>query len=552
MFGSAAANSKGSSSDIECLRSIKDTLRDPQRSLSSWDFTNSTLDFFCSFNGVECSTSSHVQTLRLGGMGLVGEFPRGVAHCSGLTALDLSDNPLHGSIPVDISTLIAFTTLLDLSNCKFSAEIPADIANCRYLRVLKLNNNFLTGRIPASLASLRHLKSFTVANNLLEGAVPRFRAAYFPPESYAYNAGLCGDPLGRCGQSKQNVFRHGFLAGWCVSFVLFLFFRWFRPLTKYVIEFLKRKPMPTSPLLNQIIEDTMISRLEKFAVRMKLVELRHATGNFSENNVVAVAEMGITYKATLSNGWCLAVKRLSSSPITEHEFLSEITVIGRLRHRNLVPLFGFCEESNDRFLIHKFMPNGTLHDCLFSRGGEPKVMEWGLRAKIAAGVARGIAWLHANGIVHRGITSKCIMLDEDFNPRISDFGKAATLNHTRSSWERGVSVLGCCEEDVHSFGKVLLELMTGRRYNEIVRSFDMDGDMLEQISVVLNEAGLGDDDDEMMCCLLRVAAKCLECDPCSWPSMKEVCQMLSAETTEDSAISSSDETTIQFVDFSSR
>lgn len=302
--------------------------------------------------------------------------------------------------------------------------------------------------------------------------------------------------------------------------------------------------------------DTMrylqISRLEKFAVRMKLVELRHATGNFSENNVVAVAEMGITYKATLSNGWCLAVKRLSSSAITEHEFLSEITVIGRLRHRNLVPLFGFCQESNDRFLIHKFMPNGTLHDCLFSCGGKPKVMEWGLRAKIAAGVARGIAWLHANGIVHRGITSKCIMLDEDFNPRISDFGKAATLNHTSSSWERGVSVLGCYEEDVHSFGKVLLELMTGRRYNEIVRSFDMDGDMLEEISVVLNEAGMGDDADEMMCCLLRVAAKCLECDPCSWPSMKEVCQMLSAETTEDSTISSSDETTIQFVDFSSR
>lgn len=260
VFGRVAKSRESSSSDIECLRSIKDSLRDPQRSLSSWDFTNSTPNFFCSFNGVECSTSSHVRILRLGGMGLVGEFPHGVAHCSELKGLDLSDNPLYGSIPADISTLIAITTLLDLSNCKFSAEIPADIANCRHLVVLKLNNNFLTGRIPASLASLRHLKSFTVANNLLEGPVPRFRAAYFPPQSYAHNAGLCGDPLGCCGQCKpQNVFKHGFLAGWCVSFVLFLVVRWFRPLSEYVIEFLKRKPMPpTSPLLNPIIEDTMV------------------------------------------------------------------------------------------------------------------------------------------------------------------------------------------------------------------------------------------------------------------------------------------------------
>lgn len=280
---------------------------------------------------------------------------------------------------------------------------------------------------------------------------------------------------------------------------------------------------------------------------MSLVELRQATGNFSENNVVAVAEMGITYKAMLSNGWRLAVKRLSSSPFSEHEFLSEITTIGRLRHRNVVPLFGFCQESNDRFLIYKFMPNGTLHDCLFSSGGEAKVMEWPLRVKIAVGVARGIAWLHANGIVHRGISSKCIMLDEDFNPRISDFGKATTLNHTNSSWEREVSVLGCYEEDVHSFGKVLLELMVGTRYNEIIRCFDMDGDMLVQIWVVLKEAGL--DDDEMMCCLLRVAAKCLECDPCSWPSMEEVCQMLIAQTTDDSATSSTDDIAIQFVHF---
>lgn len=539
-----------SSSDIECLRSIKQSLRDPRRSLSTWEFNNSTLNFICSFDGVHCSEGK-LRRLSLGGMGLSGEFPHGLAHCSELTGLDLSNNHLFGSIPPNISRLIASTSVLDLSHCEFSGEIPADIANCKDLRVLKLNNNFLSGRIPVSLASLRRLESFTVVNNILSGPIPRFSSAYFPRESYAYNAGLCGDPLGACDESEswKNVFANGLWAGWSVAFVLFLLVRWFRPLSECMIKSVKRKrtPIPTLPL-KQRDENTMISRLEKFAARMSLLELRQATCNFSDNNVIAVAEMGITYKAVLSNGWSLAIKRLTSAPLIEHDFLLEITTLGRLRNRNLVPLLGFCQESNDRFLIYKLMPNGTLHDCLL--GGEAKAMEWSVRAKIAVGIAKGIAWLHANGIVHRGINSKCIMLDEDFNPRILDFGKATTLNHTNSSWElpsaREFSVLGCYEEDVHSFGKVLVELIMGRKYNEIVSCFDMEGDMLEQLLVMSKEAGALFDDE--MCCFLRVAAICLECDPYSWPTMEEVCQMLIAET-KDGSISSSSEIAIEiFVD----
>ncbi|KAH6786244.1 hypothetical protein C2S52_005796 [Perilla frutescens var. hirtella] len=544
LLGVGKSRSSSSSSDIECLRSIKQSVRDPRRSFSTWEFNNS----ICSFNGVHCSEGK-LRRLNLNSMGLVGEFPRGIAHCTGLTDLVLSNNNLSGSIPPNISRLITLVNVLDLSHCKFSGEIPVDISNCKYLTVLKLNNNLLTGRIPASLASLRRLKSFTVVNNLLEGPVPRFSSAYFPRESYAHNAGLCGDPLKACDESEswKNLFVTGFLPGWSVTFLLFLLFRWFRPLS----EFVKRKLAPTSTLheslpLKQRVESTMISRLEKFVARMSLLELRQATCNFSDNNVIAVAEMGITYKAVLSNGWSLAVKRLSTTPLVEHEFLSEITTLGRLRHRNLVPLLGFCQESNDRFLIYKLMPNGTLHDCLF--GGEAKAMEWPVRAKIAVGIAKGIAWLHVNGIVHRGISSKCIMLDEDFNPRISDFGKATTLDHTDSSWElpnssRELSVLGCYKEDVHSFGKVLLELIMGRKYNEIISSFDMDGDMLEQM--FKNAGALFD--DEIMCCFFKVAAKCLECDPCSWPRMEEVCQMLIAERRDGSAASST-EIEIKFLD----
>ncbi|XP_047983482.1 probably inactive leucine-rich repeat receptor-like protein kinase At5g48380 [Salvia hispanica] len=333
-----------------------------------------------------------------------------------------------------------------------------------------------------------------------------------------------------------GVFANGLLVGWCLSLALFMLLRWFRP-HSIITHLFKINTKPIPQLLP--LQDPMISRLEKLTTRMSLLEVRQATGNLSQSNVIATAEMGITYKAALTNGWPLAVKRFGSTLEAEHEFLTEITTIGRLRHHNLVPLMGFCQESKDRFLIYNLMPNGRLHDRLFSTSKARE--EWSV-AKVAVGIARGIAWLHAHGVVHRGITSKCIMLDEDFNPRISDFGKATLLNPTSSSWEVSISScrdrsvgLGCYQEDVHGFGKVLLELMTRRRYDEIVKLFDMDGDMLDQISVLINGDGVISDE---MCCLMRVAAKCLECDPSSWPSMEEVCTMLTTKLHTQIAIES--------------
>lgn len=256
-----------SSSGVECLRSVKSSLRDPRGSLSSWNFSDTTsdgVDHICaSFDGVQCSVDSKVvRSLSLGGMGLVGEFPRGLAYCIGLTGLDLSRNNISGSIPADVSRLIGSAVVVDLSHCKFRGEIPADVANCKFLSVLKLNNNYLTGRIPEALASLRWLKSFTVANNHLEGpVVVGFRGgAYFPRESYAGNAGLCGGPLGSCeaGEEMKNALASGLLAGWCASFALFLVFRWCRPVSGYIIGFFKRKRTPKSLLLHPRKEDTMV------------------------------------------------------------------------------------------------------------------------------------------------------------------------------------------------------------------------------------------------------------------------------------------------------
>ena len=113
--------------DVDCLKSIKDSLEDPNGYLKdSWDFNDNTEGFICSFTGVERwhSSGEDVLNLRLHNMGLGGQFPRGIKNCTRLTGLALSDNELSGPLPFDIAELVPFVTSLDLSGNKFSGEIP--------------------------------------------------------------------------------------------------------------------------------------------------------------------------------------------------------------------------------------------------------------------------------------------------------------------------------------------------------------------------------------------------------------------------------------------
>ncbi|KAL0436588.1 UNVERIFIED_CONTAM: putative inactive leucine-rich repeat receptor-like protein kinase [Sesamum radiatum] len=372
--------------EIDCLRSIKESLEDPLGQLSAWDFNGIYGDLFiCTFPGIECwgdLSPSKIMNIRLSGMGLRGEIPPGIADCS-------------------------------------------------YLNVLQLNSNLLTG-------------------------------------------GLCGEPLDPCAahDSRRTLFTRGFFVGWPVFSALFLVIGLFTSFEKLVIKFIRRKWMKTPRLESNPSSKRMENTM---------------------NNVIAVDELGTTCKAMISNGWCLAIKKLISTPSIGHEFPTEILTFGRLRHRNLVPLVGFCYELNERFLVYKFMPNGSLHDCLFSAPDEPKIMQWPVRVRIAVGIAKGLAWLHQNRIVHRGISSKCILLDENFNPRISDLGKATILNDTclsREPLSKEFQGLGSYKRDVHCFGMVHLELITAMKYNEIYSS-DVDVHMSKHLSHLLNEQLLG-------------------------------------------------------------
>ncbi|KAD4583967.1 hypothetical protein E3N88_21568 [Mikania micrantha] len=476
-------------SDRDCLRSIKESLYDRGHHLFYWNFSNTTNGFTCSFEGVTCwnDQEDKVMTINLRDMGLRGPFPKGIRKCTSLQILDLSGNYFSGSIPSNLAKDLPYIVYLDLSNNNLSGPIPSSFANFSFMNVLRLDNNDLTGEIPSELSKLPRLHEFNVSNNRLSGPIPIFPGRNFSTKCYADNQGLCGRPLSLC--KNEDPFFSGFFVGLSVSTTLsvLLVFLCLPKLSinniivPYLSLIMKIKGtnyqliLPTSPIINtdeNITEESKIAAMEKYICRLSLVELEMATNNFDTKKVIGHGNMGLMYKAMFLNGLILAVKRLHKFEGFEKEFLLEIEILGRLRHTNLVPLLGFCFEKGKKFLVYKYMSNGTLHQWLHARPQvEGRKMGWTLRLRIAVGIARGLAWLHHNNVLrvaHLKMSSSCILLDDKFEPKISNFSDSNIVMNTSGSPSSACDFVvphsspGAYKEDVYSFGILLLELISGR------------------------------------------------------------------------------------------
>ncbi|KAF8389839.1 hypothetical protein HHK36_024358 [Tetracentron sinense] len=215
-------------------------------------------------------------------------------------------------------------------------------------------------------------------------------------------------------------------------------------------------------------------------------ELVQVTNGFSTHNLLGEGGFGSVYKGCLADGREVAVKQLKiGGGQGEREFGAEVEIISRVHHRHLVSLVGYCISEHQRLLVYDYIPNNTLYYHLHGQGRP--VMEWATRVKVAAGAARGIAYLHedfsvsdiATGhprIIHRDIKSSNILLDNNFEALVSDFGlaKLALDAYTHIS-TRVMGTFGYMapeyassgklteKSDVYSFGVVLLELITGRK-----------------------------------------------------------------------------------------
>ncbi|XP_043814460.1 receptor-like cytoplasmic kinase 176 isoform X2 [Manihot esculenta] len=219
-------------------------------------------------------------------------------------------------------------------------------------------------------------------------------------------------------------------------------------------------------------------------------ELKAATRNFRPDSVLGEGGFGCVYKGWIDEhsltparpgtGMVIAVKRLNQESFQGHqEWLTEINFLGQLYHPNLVKLIGYCLEDDHRLLVYEFMPKGSLENHLFRRASYVQPLSWNLRIKIALDAAKGLAFLHSDKakVIYRDLKASNILLDSNYNAKLSDFGLAKD-GPTGSKSHVSTRVMGTYgyaapeymatghltkKSDIYSFGVVLLEILSGRR-----------------------------------------------------------------------------------------
>ncbi|XP_042474940.1 L-type lectin-domain containing receptor kinase S.4 [Macadamia integrifolia] len=288
--------------------------------------------------------------------------------------------------------------------------------------------------------------------------------------------------------------------------------------------------------------------------RYSYQELKIATRGFKEKELLGFGGFGRVYRGTLPKSKTqVAVKRIShESKQGLREFASEISSVGRLRHRNLVQLQGWCRRRGDLLLVYDFMPNGSLDKYLFD---QPKsTLSWEQRFKIIKGVASGLLYLHEEWeqvVIHRDVKASNVLLDGEMNGRLGDFGLARLYERgSNPSTTRVVGTLGylapeltktgkaTASSDVFAFGALLLEVVCGRRPIEAKASPEelilvdwvwerwRQGSILEVVDPKLK----GDYDEVEAVMVSKLGLMCSNSSPTARPSMRQVVRYLEWET----------------------
>ncbi|KAK4427523.1 putative leucine-rich repeat receptor-like protein kinase [Sesamum alatum] len=207
-------------------------------------------------------------------------------------------------------------------------------------------------------------------------------------------------------------------------------------------------------------------------------DLKKCTNNFSESNCIGSGGYGKVYKGTVASAQVVAIKRAQQGSMQgATEFKTEIELLSRIHHKNVVSLVGFCYEQGEQMLVYEYISNGTLRDCLSGKSGF--WLDWNKRLRVALDAARGLSYLHEltdPPIIHRDIKSTNILLDNNLNAKVADFGLSKLLGDTGKGYvtTQVKGTLGYMDpeyymtqqltekSDVYSFGVVLLELMTAK------------------------------------------------------------------------------------------
>jgi len=429
---------------------------------------------------------------------------------SPVTNCVLSNNNLEGQIPPEVGNLRQLIEL-HLSSNRITGEIPDSLGHCQELQEIKIDQNLLTGNIPMSLGSMKSLSTINLSHNSLSGAIPTPLAnlqfltwidlsyknlkGEIPINGVFANATAISlnSNWGLCGGVKDLHMPACSAVSWRIKWKVYLtillivVFGFMSCAMSIYIKLMNKKSR--SPYL------MLLSFGKKFP-RVSYKDLAQATGNFLESNLIGRGSYGSVYKGKLTQAKMqVAIKVFDlDMRFADSSFVSECEALRIVQHRNLLPILTACSTIDNRgndfkALIYEFMPNGNLDTWLHKKGGPvvPQLLGLTKRMSIAADVAEALAYLHHDcrrPIVHCDLKPTNILLDDDMNAHIGDFGIASLVDDSRtaavghSGSNSSVAVTGTVGYippeyaqtvrastcgDVYSFGVVLMEMIIGKR-----------------------------------------------------------------------------------------
>ncbi|KAG1366470.1 LRR receptor kinase BAK1 [Cocos nucifera] len=549
----------------DALHILRTNLNDPNNVLQSWD---PTLVNPCTWFHVTCNNDNSVIRVDLGNAALSGTLVPQLGQLKNLQYLELYSNNISGAIPSELGNLTELVSL-DLYLNNFTGVIPDSLGDLSKLRFFRLNNNNLSGHIPQSLTKISTLQVLDLSNNNLSGEVPSTGSfSLFTPISFNNNPLLCGPgttkpcpgsppfsppppynptPASSPGNRASST---GAIAGGVAAGAALLFaapaigFAWWR----------RRKPQEHFfDVPAEEDPEVHLGQLKRFSLR----ELQVATDGFNNKNILGRGGFGKVYKGRLADGSLVAVKRLKEerTPGGELQFQTEVEMISMAVHRNLLRLRGFCMTPTERLLVYPYMANGSVASCLRERPPSEPPLSWAARRRIAIGSARGLSYLHDHcdpKIIHRDVKAANILLDEEYEAVVGDFGLAKLMDYKDTHVTTAVrGTIGHIapeylstgksseKTDVFGYGIMLLELITGQRAFDLARlANDDDVMLLDWVKGLLKERRLEmlvDPDlqnnyvEAEVESLIQVALLCTQGSPMDRPKMSEVVRMLEGD-----------------------
>lgn len=529
------------------------------QNLTVLDFRNN--DLYGSIPGDICDSRS-LAILQLDGNALTGPIPEEIENCSSLYLLSLSNNNLSGPIPKSVS-MLSNLKILKLEFNELSGEIPQELGKLEDLLAVNISHNRLTGRLPAggifpSLDQSAIQGNLGICSPILKGPCVMNVPKPLVLDPYAYGN---GQQDGHKHRNEGSGHSHMFLS---VSAIVAISAAFLIACGVIVVSLLNVSARRRLAFIDTASEskcsnssrsgNLATGKLILFDLKVSPdISLSNPHSLLNKASKIGEGVFGTVFKVPSGvQGKMVAVKRLVTSNIVQNQedFDREVRSLGKARHPNLIVLIGYWWTPQLQLIVTEYAPNGSLHSKLHERLPSSSPLSWATRFKIALGVGKGLAHLHHDfhpPIIHYNIKPSNILLDENDNPKISDFGLARLLTkldrHVMSN--RFQSAPGyvapelACQSlrvnekcDVYGFGILILELVTGRRpveygednvviLSDHVRVLLEQGNALDCVDPSITEYP----EDEVLP-VLKLALVCTSQVPSSRPSMAEVVQIL--------------------------